>query len=755
MNEADIFAQALKLNDSAERDEYLKQACEGDESQRRRLERLLEAHFDPQSMFEAPGEPTASGNLAAIELPERDDETAAWERASQKLEQIGPYKLLQKIGEGGMGVVYMAEQLEPVKRRVAVKVVKPGMDSKRVLARFEAERQALALMDHPNIAKVLDAGATKQGLPYFVMELVHGLPMTEYCDQQKLGPAARLELFIQVCQGIQHAHQKGIIHRDLKPSNILVAEYDERPVPKIIDFGVAKAVGTQLTDKTLFTEFGQIIGTLEYMSPEQAKRNQLDIDTRSDVYSLGIVLYSLLTGETPFSGPRLKEAAWDEILRVIREEEPKLPSLKLTDSQKLEEVALNRRMEPARLTAIVKGDLDWIVMKALQKERSRRYESASELASDIHRHLTQQPVSARPPSWSYRAQKFVARNRTGVFVAVVLCLLAAVSIGFAQASYRSTLRDKQRATIELNRVMQAASLALGKAVNTPAGQTARWEAVDAHTSQINSSLESGLVSPEERQNAQKLLSEIETAKQDREIGDLIEEVLLAGATQMNLESWQAMERRIRSLFSKNDMDLDALDPMEVAKRIRASQFPDRWTDALELWLGTRGQMQSFPGGQQLTAADMQPWANAMYAADDNPLRTAVRRQIYERTMDGKAVDRAVQKADLGEQGPRALSWLAVVYLGCGEPEKAEEIFDLALKQYPQDVMLNYDFALSLQEQDRNQEAIRMFNRCIALRPDVRGFWLSMAELLEGEDELDAATKARARAAELVEAQESK
>ena len=305
---------------------------------------------------------------------------------------IGPYKLLEQIGEGGMGVVYMAEQQVPVRRHVALKIIKPGMDTRQVIARFEAERQALALMDHPNIAKVLDAGTTDSGRPYFVMELVKGVPITQYCDERRLTPRQRLELFITVCQAVQHAHQKGIIHRDLKPTNVLVAEYDDRPVTKIIDFGVAKAVGQQLTERTMFTQFGQVVGTIEYMSPEQAKFNQLDIDTRTDIYSLGVLLYELLTGETPFDRQRLHSAAFDEMLRIIREEEPPKPSTRLSSSESLPSIAAQRQLDPKKLTTLVSGDLDWIVMKSLEKDRTRRYETANDLARDIERYLHGQPV---------------------------------------------------------------------------------------------------------------------------------------------------------------------------------------------------------------------------------------------------------------------------------------------------------------------------------------------------------------------------
>ena len=335
---------------------------------------------------------------------------------------IGPYKLLQPIGEGGMGTVYMAEQTQPVRRTVALKLIKAGMDSRQVLARFGAERQALALMDHPNIAKVFDAGTTDTGRPYFVMELVKGIPITRFCDERRLTPRERLELVIPVCQAVQHAHQKGIIHRDLKPSNVLVALYDGKPVPKVIDFGVAKATGPRLTDQTLYTEFGAVVGTLEYMSPEQAELNQLDIDTRSDIYSLGVLLYELLTGSTPLDRKRLKQAAILEMLRVIREEESPRPSMRLSTTEELPSIAACRNIEPRKLSGLVRGELDWIVMKALEKDRNRRYETANGLAADLRRYLDDEPVQACPPSAWYRFGKFARRNRGALAIASTVLL---------------------------------------------------------------------------------------------------------------------------------------------------------------------------------------------------------------------------------------------------------------------------------------------------------------------------------------------
>ena len=343
--------------------------------------------------------------------------------------RIGPYKLLQKLGEGGMGTVWVAEQTEPVKRRVALKVIKPGMDSTQVLRRFEAERQALALMDHTHIAKVFDAGTTSEGRPYFVMELVKGAPITKYCDELHLPIRERLELFVPVCQAIQHAHQKGIIHRDIKPSNVLVAIQDGKPIAKVIDFGVAKALHQRLTEESVYTELGQVIGTLEYMSPEQAELSVLDIDTRADIYALGALLYELLTGSTPLDRKRLRNAAFAEMLRLIKEEEPPKPSTRLTQSKdSLASLAAQRRTEPAKLTKAVRGELDWIVMKCLEKDRTRRYDTANSLARDVERYLNDEPVEACPPSAGYRLRKFARKYWMPVTVAAAFTLLLVAGV---------------------------------------------------------------------------------------------------------------------------------------------------------------------------------------------------------------------------------------------------------------------------------------------------------------------------------------
>jgi WD40 repeat protein/serine/threonine protein kinase/Flp pilus assembly protein TadD len=416
MTEREIFLAALKQPTAGERAAFLDQACGSDASLRSQIEALLAEHEQLGSYLEAP---VAAGQRTLDEAPAGEAPGTV----------IGPYKLLEQIGEGGMGTVWMAQQTEPVKRLVAVKLIKAGMDSRSVIARFEAERQALALMDHLNIARVLDAGTTAAGRPYFVMDLVKGVPITRYCDEHRLTPRQRLELFIPVCHAIQHAHQKGIIHRDLKPSNVLVALYDGQPVPKVIDFGVAKATGQALTDLTLVTGFGALVGTLEYMSPEQAEINQLDIDTRSDIYSLGVLLYELLTGSPPFTRQESEKVGMLEMLRVIREQEPTRPSTKLSTAEGLPTLAANRGTEPAKLTRLVRGELDWIVMKAIEKDRNRRYETANGLVRDLQRYLADEPVQACPPSVGYRLRKFARRNKGPVLAAmlVLFTLLAGVA----------------------------------------------------------------------------------------------------------------------------------------------------------------------------------------------------------------------------------------------------------------------------------------------------------------------------------------
>src|SRR6516162_6079613 len=418
-----IFDAAIELPPER-RAAYVQEACASDDALRQRVEALLRAHESAESFMDSPA--VAPGR-----------ETVAVKPSEQPGDRIGRYKLLQQIGEGGCGVVYMAEQEEPVRRRVALKVIKLGMDTKQVVARFEAERQALALMDHPNIARVLDAGATETGRPFFVMELVRGIKITEYCDQNKLTATERLKLFVQVCHALQHAHQKGIIHRDIKPSNILVTVNDAVPVPKVIDFGIAKATQGRLTDHTLFTAFEQFIGTPAYMSPEQAVMTSLDIDTRSDIYSLGVLLYELLTGKTPFDQKELLAAGLEQMRRTICEKQPPKPSTRLgaMGGSELTTTASRRHTEPPRLIHTVRGDLDWIVMKALEKDRTRRYPTANGLAMDVHRHLNDEPIAARPPSQLYLLGKLVRRNKLAVAAGAVTLVGLLIGFGVSTTLY--------------------------------------------------------------------------------------------------------------------------------------------------------------------------------------------------------------------------------------------------------------------------------------------------------------------------------
>jgi eukaryotic-like serine/threonine-protein kinase len=385
----------------------------------------------------------------APRVPDTTDDSEATREpdpSKQPRRQIGAYRLLQRLGEGGMGDVWLAEQTTPVRRQVALKVIKAGMDTAQVVARFEAERQALALMDHPAIATVFDGGTTPEGRPYFVMEYVKGEPITTYCDRQRLTVAERLELFTRVCEGVQHAHQKGIIHRDLKPSNVLITIQDERPVPKIIDFGVAKATAQHLTERTLFTELGVMVGTPEYMSPEQAEMGGLNIDTRTDVYALGVMLYELLTGALPFDRDELRRAGFLEIQRTIREKEPPRPSTRVgPPGPASTEAAKNRHTEPKRLVSELRGDLDWITMKALEKDRTRRYASASDIAADIQRHLSDRPVLAGPPSLAYTAKKFVHRHRGPVVAALLLLISLVAGLVGTSLMYVTASREKVRA----------------------------------------------------------------------------------------------------------------------------------------------------------------------------------------------------------------------------------------------------------------------------------------------------------------------
>jgi WD40 repeat protein/serine/threonine protein kinase len=500
----EIFADAIELTIPREQQDYLDRACGDDAELRRQVDALLAARAHAGNFLDDPAADAAASAATRTHAGPDDPPTAAHPGPAEEVgTRIGPYQLLQKLGEGGMGSVWVAEQSGPVRRRVALKLVKPGMDSGWVVARFEAERQALAMMDHTNIAKVFDAGTTEHGRPYFAMELVKGVPITTYCDELHLSIRERLGLFVDVCRAVQHAHQKGVIHRDIKPNNVLVAIQDGKPVPKVIDFGVAKALHTRLAERTLYTEIGAVIGTLEYMAPEQAELSALDVDTRADVYALGALLYELLTGSTPITRERVKTAGFVEVLRLIREEEPPRPSTRLSQSkEEIGGLAAKRRTEPRKLGAEVRGELDWIVMKCLEKDRTRRYESASGLAKDVERFLADEPVEACPPGVGYRFRKWARRNKAAA-VATAAILVAVVLAVAGQTWNLLRARDAERRAVE----------ARGEAVlERDRAKKAEGEAIEALAASSNSLKLVGLARAEE----QKALKQARDAKAQAE-----------------------------------------------------------------------------------------------------------------------------------------------------------------------------------------------------------------------------------------------
>jgi tetratricopeptide (TPR) repeat protein/serine/threonine protein kinase len=579
MSERSIFLAALEL-DPAERPAYLDRVCAGDPALRSQVEQLLEAHQGPGAFMERP----APVLVATVDEP-------AAERPGTV---IGPYKLLEPIGEGGFGVVFLAEQTQPVRRKVALKVLKPGMDSAQVVARFEAERQALALMDHPHIARVFDGGQTASGRPYFVMELVKGLPITRFCDDNRLTVRQRLELFVSVCAAVQHAHHKGIIHRDLKPSNILVTRHDTTPVVKVIDFGIAKALGQELTDKTLFTGLAQMIGTPLYMSPEQAGLSGLDIDTRSDIYSLGVLLYELLTGTTPFDKERFKEADYDELRRIIREEEPPRPSTRLsTLGPAAPTVSARRGSDPKRLSQLLCGELDWIVMKALDKDRGRRYETANGFAMDVQRYLADEPVLACPPSAGYRFRKFARRNKGTLVTAALLgamLLVVAGSFGWVARDRAARRGRNAEAVTALLDQCEDALRADGADRAAIALEAAERRAADG--------------------GAEGLAGRLAHYRADLD--------LLRDLDKIDSDRWKTATHKSRDLkdpvarwraaLADYGVTPDEGQAAEVAARVNRSLVRDRLLEALDLWLK---QEPSDGVRAVLRSADPDPYRNAV------------------------------------------------------------------------------------------------------------------------------------------------
>jgi eukaryotic-like serine/threonine-protein kinase len=721
VNEESIFLEALGKSDPGERAHFLDQVCAGNAAQRERIEKLLAAHPEAGDFLEQPAGPIGGAVAEAAAAPaagEPPPEPGGTEQPGVVL--AGRYKLLEAIGEGGMGTVWMAQQTEPVKRLVAVKLIKQGMDSKQVLARFEAERQALALMDHPNIAKVFDAGATEVhgsqpvglGRPFFVMELVKGVPITRYCDAHRLTPRQRLELFVPVCAAVQHAHQKGIIHRDLKPSNVLVALYDDKPVPKVIDFGVAKATGPQLTEQTLHTGFGAVVGTLEYMSPEQASFNQLDVDTRSDIYALGVLLYELLAGSPPFSRQELEKAGMLEMLRVIREQEPSKPSTKLSTADRLPTLAANRGTEPKRLTALVRGELDWIVMKALEKDRNRRYETANGFGMDVQRYLADEPVLACPPSAGYRLRKFARRNKRTLVTAAVVALAVLLVAGTFGWAVRDRASRQAKLEAEVGRAIQDAE---------DAYQRNKLPEARAAVERADSLLASGGASAELQQRVRRWQDDLRMVTR-------LEEIRLerAAASGEGID-WLGADQAYREQFQQYGVTPEAPDPTEPVARIRASAIRKALVAGLDDWVLTKW-ITKRSGWEQLLAVAR--------AADPDPWRDRLRAALAQN--DRKALEELARNEVALAQPPPTVELLADVVSLVGNEPLAVDVLRQAQRQNPGDFWINFRLGYYLEKLKPAQtpEAARFYQAALALRPESVGVYIDFGNALRVQGKLD-------------------
>jgi tetratricopeptide (TPR) repeat protein/serine/threonine protein kinase len=713
----ELFLAALKVP-AGERDAFLRQACAGADEMCERVKLLIQAHEELGSIA-----PSAEAEVGPT-IDQPMTETAGT--------VIGPYKLLEQIGEGGMGTVWMAEQTEPIQRRVALKVIKEGMDSKQVLARFEAERQALALMEHPNIAKVLDAGKTPSGRPYFVMELVKGKPITTYCDEKRLAVRERLELFGDVCRAVQHAHQKGIIHRDLKPSNVLVAPYDGKAVVKVIDFGVAKATGQRLTDKTLFTGFGALVGTPEYMSPEQAEVNNQDIDTRSDIYSLGVLLYELLTGSTPLTRKRIKEAALLEVLRVIREEEPPKPSTRLSTTEELPSVAANRGLEPARLTKLVRGELDWIVMKALEKDRNRRYETANGFAMDVQRYLADEPVQACPPSAWYRFRKFARRNKARLTVAgLILFFVVVVGSGGGWIIRDRAAREEASAKERLDREQRLTAQAeqiLDKVDRLEREQ--KWPEALAAAKRAEAALAGGEADDAIRQRVADarrglaFVARLDRIRQDRGF-------VLLGMPDPN-------PRRVSQdyplAFREYGVDVAALPPEQAVAGLQTNPA---------LAVPVAAALDDWAADLREPGEDPMKWKPLVAVArrlDPDPLRDRLRAVWGQPITPDLQADlrRLAEAIDVKAQSPATIELLAVTLIESHLPDPAVRLLRDGQYAYPADFWLNTNLGAILRQRKEYAGAVRYFSVAVGLRPESAPALLNLGHVLAGQKKLDEA-----------------
>ncbi len=738
---ADIIFRKARAMPSDERSAYLDEACAGNAALRVEVEALLAA------------EPS-SGSASRADEVDSEATIAARQPATQThpVEQVGQmierYKLLEQIGEGGFGTVWAAEQREPVKRRVALKIIKLGMDTQQVIARFEAERQALAMMDHPNIAKVFDAGMTETGRPYFVMEYIRGVPIIDYCDTEKLDTKARLSLFMAVCHAIQHAHQKGIIHRDIKPGNVLVTLHDGVPVAKVIDFGIAKAINQELTQKTLYTQHHQMIGTPAYMSPEQAEMSGLDVDTRADIYSLGVLLYELLTGTTPFDSHSLVQAGLGEMMRIIREETPHKPSTRLSSLGKTGvRTAECHRTDLKRLGLILRGDLDWIVMRCLEKDRTRRYETANGLAADILRHLSDEPVVAGPPSQTYKLRKFVKRNRTQVMTASALAALLFLGIVGTSTGLSRALQEKTRADLQAERANQQAERANGEAARANESAAAEVEARRvAEANEVRAREEANRsneikrlitnmlqgITPEQARGADITLlkSILDNTAERLKKGEIADDLIAAelhsviGLVYERIGLYPEAEEHLpiavtireRVLGEEHPNTLNAINDLAILYR-EQGQYPK----AEALFLETLDAQNRLRGAGHVDTLNARNNLANLYRDQG---RFTEAEPLYLDTL-------AIQRRSLGDEHPltlNAMNNLANVYADQGRLAEAEPLYRESLKirrrvlgeEHPQTLNSMNNLAVLFMEQTRFAEAEPLYLETLDARHRVLG-----------------------------------
>ncbi|MHC4109499.1 MAG: tetratricopeptide repeat protein [Planctomycetota bacterium] len=688
-----ILAEAMEKSTTEERSAYLDDVCGGDSRLRQEVESLLQIEdkvgdflevppFDPNVILDNPTLVEGPGTV------------------------IGKYKLLEKIGEGGMAVVYMAEQKKPLQRKVALKIIKLGMDTKQVIARFEAERQALAMMDHPNISKVLDAGATETGRPYFVMELVRGVSLTEYCDENKVSTQGRLDLFIEVCNAVQHAHQKGIIHRDIKPSNVMVTLHDDKPVPKVIDFGIAKATSQKLTEKTLFTRYAQLIGTPEYMSPEQAQMSGLDIDTRTDIYSLGVLLYELLTGALPFDPESLRSAAFGEIQRIIREEEPPTPSKRLSDlGDKAKQVAQSRSTDVITLVKRLQQELEWVPLMAMRKDRTRRYRSVSELADDIQNYLNGNPLIAGPPSVTYRVRKFIQRNRKFVtgFAAVAVTVLAgfivSTSMYFHAEDSRREAERQAKISTAVNDFFNKDLLMSVVPSKAKGREVTVREVLDAASEKIEAKF-----------------------KDEPVIEASIRETL--GRTYRRLGEIKSAEPHLERAFAIHKEELGEQHPETLYAMSNLAVLyidQDRYEEAERLFSVALKNLRIVAGEEDRSTISC---TNNLATVYSKLGRHAEAEALYNRVLE---VSRRVLGAEHLET-LAAMNNLASLYEKQGQHKKAEELYVKTLeitrkslgREHPQTLSTMYNLAKLYQDQNLYDKAEQLYNKALEMSQKVLG-----------------------------------